>query len=554
MPSKRAKTSSRQLSTKQAALAKKLQTMAERATTHAGLATGPTVLGIYGTGRFFDGVDEVSPAISVHAVPHTSLYERRAQFLQWVWLGVTENEQRHEVVEAKAKTEWQAKVAGHPLVIAAKRIEVEWKAFRDGTGPKPEHYRPEPEEKDYGLFLPHADEDYKAALEAEPLGTVAEACAWAVRQLASGAALHKDAGTGQHGEKRASWQEILTAWQPLSTDGIAAVAAEWGARLTWNQARKGGGRDDFPHEGQIAAWYLTRGLGRFSLKVRLRPSALPPCVRSVPPRHRDSCAQVVWSVEPPEEHALWTRGQSDVAANFAVLFGRGSGGDGGGGSSSSAAATTASSSISSSSSRSSSVSQATDQEVGRMLWQLALLQAWQAILRVAVRQLLSPRHPLHTQMDEGDLGTELFKACPARARPGRHPTHSRQRWPHPRHGSALSSLTRPSTKPWWRSRASVPQLSRCSPACPNGWPSWGQASPATASATASVTPPGAPQSCSALLCLSARFPPSYNQAQAHKGRGRPILVTAVWRASRACGHEEGTRACGGLTRAEDVRL
>ena len=277
MPLKRGKTSSRQLSAKQATLAKKLQTMAERATAHAGLATGPTVLGIYGTGRFFDGVDEVSPEISVHAVPHASLYERRTQFLQWVWLGVTENQQRHKVVEAKAKAEWQAKVAGHPLVVARDRFEAVWKAFRDGTGPDP-GFRPEPEEKDYGLFLPHADEDYWAAVETEPLGTVAEACAWAVRQLASGAALHEDAGTGQRDEKRASWQEILTAWQPLSTDGIAAVAAEWGARLTWNQARKGGGNDDFPHEGQIAAWHLTRGLGRFSLKVRLRPSALPPCV------------------------------------------------------------------------------------------------------------------------------------------------------------------------------------------------------------------------------------------------------------------------------------
>ena len=60
------------------------------------------------------------------------------------------------------------------------------------------------------------------------------------------------------------------------------------------------------------------------------------------------------------------------------------------------------------------MSQATEQEVGRMLWQLALLQAWQAILQVAVRQLLSPRHPLHSQIDEGDIGTALFKA---RARP-----------------------------------------------------------------------------------------------------------------------------------------
>ena len=106
---------------------------------------------------------------------------------------------------------------------------------------------------------------------------------------------------------------------------------------------------------------------------------------------------------------LWTRGQTDVAANFAVLFGRGSGGDGGGGSSSSAAAASSSSSV---------VSQATDQEVGRMLWQLALLQAWQAILQVAVRQLVSPRHPLHTQIDEGDFGMALFKA---RARPAPTP-------------------------------------------------------------------------------------------------------------------------------------
>ena len=290
MQPKRAKTSSPQLSTKQAALAKKLQTMAERATAHAGLATGPTVLGIYGTGRFFDGVDEVSPVISVHTAPDASLYKRRIQFLQWVWLGVTENQQRRKVVEAKANAKWQAKVAGHPIVIALKRFEVMWKAFRDGTGPNPGYRRPEPEEKDLGLLFPYGDEDYKAAVEVEPLGTVAEACAWSVHQLASGTPLHEDAGTGQRGEKRASWQEILTAWQPLSADGIAAVAAEWGARLTWNQARKGGGRDDFPHAHQITTWHLTRGLGRLDLKVRLRPSVLPlcvlPCVRSVPPRPR----------------------------------------------------------------------------------------------------------------------------------------------------------------------------------------------------------------------------------------------------------------------------
>ena len=125
---------------------------------------------------------------------------------------------------------------------------------------------------------------------------------------------------------------------------------------------------------------------------------------------------------------LWTRDQTDVAANFAVLFGRGSGGDGGGGSSSSAAAASSSSSV---------VSQATDQEVGRMLWQLALLQAWQAILQVAVRQLVSPRHPLHTQIDEGDDPLFKARARPAPTPPSAPPTVANVG---PTHGTAVLCL------------------------------------------------------------------------------------------------------------------
>ena len=61
--------------------------------------------------------------------------------------------------------------------------------------------------------------------------------------------------------------------------------------------------------------------------------------------------------------------------------------------------------------------QAQQQEIGLTLWKHAHLQAWQAILEVAVRQLLSPRHPLHAQMAQDDpdsrwgagRGTELFK-------------------------------------------------------------------------------------------------------------------------------------------------
>ena len=88
------------------------------------------------------------------------------------------------------------------------------------------------------------------------------------------------------------------------------------------------------------------------------------------------------------------------------------------------------------------MSQATEQEVGRMLWQLALLQAWQAILQVAVRQLLSPRHPLHTQIDEGDYGTELFKARPARARPAPTPPSAPPTVANvgPTHGTAVLCL------------------------------------------------------------------------------------------------------------------
>ena len=40
--------------------------MAERATAHESLATGAKVLGIYGSGRFFDGVDEVEPTLILH--------------------------------------------------------------------------------------------------------------------------------------------------------------------------------------------------------------------------------------------------------------------------------------------------------------------------------------------------------------------------------------------------------------------------------------------------------------------------------------------------------
>jgi hypothetical protein len=361
-------------SAKQAAFIKKLQAMAERATAHACLGTGAKVLGIYGSGRFFDGVDEVEPALILHIVaPSYGGPEvlRRRYFLQWVWLAVMENKERRITIEAEAKRKWEAKVADHPIARAVKEWKEAFAAYRAGAGPHP-GFSPEQDDTDLSLLFPHCDDEYKAATDVDPLGTVGDGCAWAVRQLAAGVACHDGAGTGTRGETRASWSEMLAAFHPLNVAAIAALAAEWGNRLTWKQARNGGGYQDFPQLADLACWYLTRNLGRFR-DLKVTSSALP-----------------------PEGHMLWTRDHPEVAGTMASIFGAavatttGSGGGGGGGSSSSSAQ---------------------EQEIGLALWKLAHLRAWQAMLEVAVRQLLTPCHPLHAQMAEGARGTFLFK-CP----------------------------------------------------------------------------------------------------------------------------------------------
>ena len=352
-------------SAKQAAFIKKLQAMAERATAHESVGTGAKVLGIYGSGRFFSGVDEVEPALILHIVGGQEQHLRRRYFLQWVWLAVKENQERRIAIEAEAKRKWEAKVSDDPIVRAIKEWKEALAAHRAGAGPHPGwDTHPENEDTDMALLFPHCDDEYKAATDVEPLGTVGDGCAWAVRQLAAGVACHDDAGTGVGGETRASWSEMLAVFQPLNVDAIAALAAEWGARLTWKQARNGAGCQDFPQPTLLACWYLTRGLGRFKdLKVTS-------------------------SAEPPEGHMLWTRDHTEVAGTVASVFGA-------------AVATTTDSGVGSSSS-------AQDQEIGLALWKLAHLQAWQAMLEVAVRQLLTPCHPLHAQMA---AGTFLFK-CP----------------------------------------------------------------------------------------------------------------------------------------------
>ena len=90
-------------SAKQAAFIKKLQAMAERATAHGSLGTGNKLLGIYGSGRFFDGVDEVEPTLILHidrALPGDPANVRRRFFLQWVWLAVAEDIEQHKAIVA----------------------------------------------------------------------------------------------------------------------------------------------------------------------------------------------------------------------------------------------------------------------------------------------------------------------------------------------------------------------------------------------------------------------------------------------------------------------
>jgi len=285
MAPKRAKSCNATLSAKQAALAKRLQAMADRSSAHEGLAAGARVLGIYGSGRFFEGVNEVEPSLLVRVEPSRNIYERRRHFLQWVWLAVCEDIDRHKAIEREATAKWEAKVAVHPVVVARNQWKEAWAAYRAGSGPDPGP-RPCAEDKDENmpLLFKFCDDDYKAAVDADPLGSVSDGCAWAVRQLAAGTPCHDDAGTAEPGTKRAPWEEVLTAWHPLEVDGIANVAAEWGTRLTWKQARKYGGTEDFPHGLYITTWYLTRGLGRFKdLTVH---GSLPVCLHAIldPPR------------------------------------------------------------------------------------------------------------------------------------------------------------------------------------------------------------------------------------------------------------------------------
>ena len=257
------------LSSKQAALSKKLQTMAERATAHAGLATGPKVMSIHGSGRFFDGVDEVEPELCV-TVTRANDYVRRKQFVQWVWLAVLERDARRRAMEAEALAKWEKKVAKHPARIADKKWKEARAAYGAGDGPDPGPM-PQGEERDLGALFEFCDPDFKAAMEVEPLGSVSDGCAWAVRELAAGKPCHEDRPTRDG--KRASWDEILAAWAPLDAEGIVAVAEEWGRRLTWKQAQQAGGAEHFPYGADITLWLLTRGIGRFKgLEVRLEPA------------------------------------------------------------------------------------------------------------------------------------------------------------------------------------------------------------------------------------------------------------------------------------------
>ena len=71
------------------------------------------------------------------------------------------------------------------MQILNKRFEEALQAFRDGTGPNPGHRSQDlmPEDKDMGVMFKFCDEEYKAAVHAEPLGTVSAGCAWAVRRI-----------------------------------------------------------------------------------------------------------------------------------------------------------------------------------------------------------------------------------------------------------------------------------------------------------------------------------------------------------------------------------
>jgi len=97
---------------------------------------------------------------------------------------------------------------------------------------------------------------------------------------------------------------------------------------------------------------------------------------------------------------LWTRESPDAASNLAAIV------------SGTGAGATAGSSSNAGGSASGGATEAQLQEIGLALWQLAHTRAWRAILQVAVRQLLTPNHPVHAEMNVGTHGTFLLE-CPA---------------------------------------------------------------------------------------------------------------------------------------------
>ena len=73
-------------------------------------------LGIYGSGRFFNGVDEVEPALALHIsrgpLPGAHQLElRRRYFLQLVWIAVNEDIVRHRTIAAEAKSKQRSSQA-----------------------------------------------------------------------------------------------------------------------------------------------------------------------------------------------------------------------------------------------------------------------------------------------------------------------------------------------------------------------------------------------------------------------------------------------------------